>query len=711
MNKTVSRVLIAAVFISIILIGISNFAVADDRQKLAVADLNAQGVSSLEASQVSEFLREAISKTNLFILLARSNMDEILTEQKIQLTGCIESECAVKVGKILAVKKLIVGSVGKIGSEYYMQIKLVDVETGEIEWTDKVSFKKIALNEIDLATQDLSDRLVKWIQTKEKGRTKKSELKIDGGQKAEQPVIRLKADIKITSVPAGAKIYFDVNDKGKTPLVIRGIEEGEHQVLYKLDGYVDRVEKIIITSGDTKEIKAELERQRGNIIVKSVPDNAEVYIDDEYKGNTGKDGLRLEGMTVGEYGITLKKDKYQDATERNKVLYLGTNEIKIAMVPKPGKLLVSSTPDKADVYIDGEKKGITVLTVDEISAGAHTIKLSKAGHEDYETNVDIESEKALIITGNLKEKKRYLWEDAPIIADYGNKVRVLYKGTLDDGIVFDESDPDTALVFTIGSKEIIPGFSKGVIGMHINEEKTIRIPVEEAYGERDETLIRKFPKSSLPKGMHVEKGMTLGLQDQSGRQMPGTVVEVTDSDVGIDMNHPLAGQVLNFTIKLISIEHNISANDPVDYMSLPIIEDDQIDTKAANSIREPEMVLIPAGEFKMGSNENDNEKPIHMVNLDSYYIGKYEVTFDEYDYYCEETGKEKPSDSGWGRGRRPAINVSWDDAVAYCKWLSEKTGKKYRLPTEAEWEKAARGGLSGKKYPGGDSIDSTKANY
>ena len=300
MKKTISQVLKLTLFMSLIITNLYATAGADDRQKLAVADLNAQGVSSLEASQISDFLREAVSKTNLFILLARSNMDDILNEQKVQLTGCIESECAVRVGKILAVKKLIVGSVGKIGAEYYIQIKLIDVETGEMEWTEKVYFKKISGSEIDLATQDITDRLVKWTQAKEKSRAKKSELKIDGGGRKESAQSALKADIKITSSPAGAKIYFDVNDKGKTPLVLRGIEEGEHQVLYKLDGYVDRVEKVIITSGDTKEIKAELERQRGNIIVKSVPENAEVYIDGEYKGNTGKDGLRIEGMVVGE---------------------------------------------------------------------------------------------------------------------------------------------------------------------------------------------------------------------------------------------------------------------------------------------------------------------------------------------------------------------------------------------------------------------------
>ncbi len=119
------------------------------------------------------------------------------------------------------------------------------------------------------------------------------------------------------------------------------------------------------------------------------------------------------------------------------------------------------------------------------------------------------------------------------------------------------------------------------------------------------------------------------------------------------------------------------------------------------------MVLVKGGTFQMGSNEYDSEKPVHPVTVSDFYISKYEVTFDEYDAFCEATKRQKPADQGWGRGKRPVINVSWEDATAYCKWLSEKTGKNYRLPTEAEWEYAARGGAKseGFEYSGSDDLD------
>jgi formylglycine-generating enzyme required for sulfatase activity len=126
----------------------------------------------------------------------------------------------------------------------------------------------------------------------------------------------------------------------------------------------------------------------------------------------------------------------------------------------------------------------------------------------------------------------------------------------------------------------------------------------------------------------------------------------------------------------------------------------------------PEMVVISAGRFRMGDIQGTGrgfEQPVHEVSVNSFAIGRYTVTFAEYDKFVEATGREKPDDETWGRGNRPVINVSWHDAVAYTKWLSHQTGQPYRLPTEAEWEYAARAGTE-TDYWWGHEIGTNQAN-
>jgi formylglycine-generating enzyme required for sulfatase activity len=116
----------------------------------------------------------------------------------------------------------------------------------------------------------------------------------------------------------------------------------------------------------------------------------------------------------------------------------------------------------------------------------------------------------------------------------------------------------------------------------------------------------------------------------------------------------------------------------------------------------PEMIYVEGGTFQMGSNEAEWAKPIHPVTLSPFWIGKYPITGEEYEVYFKETKVTKPIGSG---GRYPVVFVNWDDATRYAQWLSKKTGKKYRLPTEAEWEYAAKGGNVSKGYTYAGSND------
>lgn len=134
------------------------------------------------------------------------------------------------------------------------------------------------------------------------------------------------------------------------------------------------------------------------------------------------------------------------------------------------------------------------------------------------------------------------------------------------------------------------------------------------------------------------------------------------------------------------------------------------------------MIAVEGGTFKMGSTSGyDDEKPIHKVTLSDYSIGKYEVTVGQYKKFCKETGYKFPGkpkktwydehdmirDWAW-RDNNPIVNVTWYDAIAYCEWLSKETGENYTLPTEAQWEFAAKGGnlSKGYKFSGSNSINS-----
>ena len=154
----------------------------------------------------------------------------------------------------------------------------------------------------------------------------------------------------------------------------------------------------------------------------------------------------------------------------------------------------------------------------------------------------------------------------------------------------------------------------------------------------------------------------------------------------------------------------------------------------------PDLARIPAGDFLMGaSNAQDDERPVHRVYVSEFFIARFPVTNDEYARFIHATGHRAPSirelpliASGgrdglfeelaaayvWedghppaGHGSHPVVLVPYDDAVAYCRWLSDALGRIARLPTEAEWEKAARGGTDGQRYPWGDDIDPSRGNF
>ncbi len=138
-------------------------------------------------------------------------------------------------------------------------------------------------------------------------------------------------------------------------------------------------------------------------------------------------------------------------------------------------------------------------------------------------------------------------------AKSGDTVRIHYTGTLDDGTQFDSSSGREALEFALGSGQVIPGFDSAVKGMAVGETRKVTIEPDDAYGQRHEQLVQTVPRDALPDDIDPAVGMHLQSESPDGQVMNLFVTEVGDETITVDANHPLAGQVLNFSIELVDI--------------------------------------------------------------------------------------------------------------------------------------------------------------
>ena len=129
-----------------------------------------------------------------------------------------------------------------------------------------------------------------------------------------------------------------------------------------------------------------------------------------------------------------------------------------------------------------------------------------------------------------------------------DKVAIQYKGTLEDGTVFDTSEGREALEFVVGKGMVIPGFEKGIVGLNEGDKKTIEILPEDGYGPVMKELVQEVPKTALPAEITPEVGMMLSAQGPNGQMIPVKVAEIGEETIKLDMNHPLAGQKLTFDV-------------------------------------------------------------------------------------------------------------------------------------------------------------------
>jgi len=497
-------------------------------------------------------------------------------------------------------------------------------------------------------------------------------------------------------------LYVSSNKTGE--IVIKHMGDCTFKLPYKLEGH-----KIYVLT---------LGMETATLVIRTIPTNAEIYIDNQKVGT----GEAISAVSIGgEHRYRVVCEDYY--TKEGVVVFNQREEksINVELEPNYGFITIKTEPSGAEVYVDNTKVGTTPYMMKKITLGNHVVELRKTGYEIY----------ANMVTVNKGE----------INVQMENIVLALEKVVM--GTMFVGSSPEDADIFVDGDykgrtpqtfeiktgqhqvKVSKPGYSSSLRTVVVNEGIVANVNMYLQVGREisistgasgdmvyvDGEYIGESPLTTMMSyGQHEVKAVR---DNKTATQ--AIMVEQSGGTTSVELSFELK----NFTCKVNGLSFD--------------------------------MIAVKGGTFTMGCTSeqgadcSDNEKPAHRVTVSDYYIGKYEVTVAQFEEFVSETGYKtdaekagfsnmikKVNDKGqwtevkgvnWrcdGQGNirkssennHPVMYVSWNDAKAFCEWLRAKTGQNFRLPTEAEWEYAARGGNKsrGFKYAGSNNRNDVDHN-
>jgi formylglycine-generating enzyme required for sulfatase activity len=405
-------------------------------------------------------------------------------------------------------------------------------------------------------------------------------------------------------------------------------------------------------------------------------------------------------------------------------------------------LQVKTNPPAAEVQLDGHVLGTTPTLSAKLPAGKHTLTITHKYFRLYEEEVELIEDKVLKRDITLLPGRG----SVTLLSDPPN-AQIFINGKLQA-----ERTPATIVDIAAGDHEVLmrlERYKDAVVKVEILEGQTVRESITLAGGElvkvgerwvdpaeaSDEFLA--LASTAADSGdLETVRQYLSQAQVHGGGDMPeGGAAILKRAE---EINAKTAGARKEAAAQRKKAEAAMAAFDkenairyyqaalaafPDDKQAMTGLEKARSLRKPGSAFRDvlrdgsigPEMIVIAPGRFTMGSpaqepGRDKNEGPQREVTFKNpIAVGKYEVTFEEYDQYAKAMNKTRPTDRGWGRGRRPVINVSWNEAQEYVQWLSKVTGATYRLPSEAEWEFLARGGTT-TTYWWGNKAEQKRAN-
>ncbi len=556
--------------------------------------------------------------------------------------------------------------------------------------------------------------------------------------------------LAISSEPSEADVYVDGKSYGKTTAFITDLAEGSHTLKLEKQGYISITKNIVIQKGETLKLNETLQTvssQKTYLIVKADQPDALIYIDDE-PINTGE---ASKSVNIGSsHTYRIECDLYH--TETGTVTVTDRVTVDKKLRPNFGYINVTTFPEQgAKVYVDGKYIGESPIMTDKLASGTHTVRVMKEMYKMKEQSFNVTDGQTtnaiLTMSANFVNVTLNTDADADIYVDEEYKGKGRWTGRLSDGLHNFEARKQNhrttkkTLDLVLGENKTItleaPKPINGSIDVN-SSPMSAEIYIDgKHYGQTPNFInniligthtlkLEKAGCTPITKTITIKESETLMVNEklQTGKEIviktdkSGDKVYVDNNYVGLSPvtttvafgSHTIkAERDGKYVSKTITVEtQNLASSETQNYASPKneyMLTFSFNETFTVNGVSFT-MIKVDGGTFQMGAtseqgNDADNdEKPVHSVTLSDYYIGETEVTQELWQAVMG-------SNPSYSKGsKKPVENVSWNDCKEFITKLNRLTGKNFRLPTEAEWEYAARGGNKSKgyKYSGSNTI-------
>ncbi len=338
-----------------------------DTRSVALLDLEGRGVSQVEAASLTDRLRTALVRTGGVTVVERGQMEQVLSEQDFQLTGCTSDECAVEVGQLLGVTTMVAGSIGKVGATFSIDIRTIEVRSGQIThslWRDYRGEIDGLLGIMPDIARELVAPMVVTTAPPE----------------APSP-----ASIAIATQPPGALVTLDGQVAGFTPLDSVAIEPDQlHTMSLSLEGYQPVDTTLFAEAGQPYELDISLERLASRLTITSTPPGVQVTLDGQDAGATPLESVELEpGQS---HTISLRQDRYQPVDTTLFTEAGQSYDLSIPLVRLASLLTITSIPSGAMVFLDNRQLRATPLDIPEVAPDRqHQVSLRLTGYLPMDT--------------------------------------------------------------------------------------------------------------------------------------------------------------------------------------------------------------------------------------------------------------------------------------------------------------------------------------